>query len=64
MTITGTKQKTMEKVVKQESGEEQSGVMKYGTWITGFIAVIMVTIVTGTIVTRARSMKKDTPECM
>lgn len=40
--ITAARQEDTEKIVNHDEGEERSGVMKYWTWIIGFVAVIMV----------------------
>ena len=41
------RQENTEKVVDHDEGEERSGVMKYWTWIIGFVAVIVVALVAG-----------------
>ena len=45
--ITATRQETGKKVVRQDSGKEQFGVVNYWTWIIGFVAVIVVALVIG-----------------
>lgn len=54
MKIITTRQETGEKVVNQESGEERSGVIKYWTWIIGFIAIIVVMLMVGIYMLKKR----------